>query len=1078
MRKSRAEGTDTVMNDDNYHQLSNPLLESFKLNLMKPNSLLPRSFMLCILFMLCIGDAFAQVRKVTGTITDEEGEMLPGTTVLVKGTTTGTITDAKGNYSIEISGSSRTLVFSFTGFTPQEVPVEDRSQINVKMVPDANQLSEVVVTAFGIEREKKALGYSVQVVDGSRLTEARESNVANSLKGKVAGLHVNPSSGGAGGSSYVMIRGNSSLAGNGQPLYVVDGVPIDNQTLDGARVDSGRDYGDGINNINPDDIENLTVLKGPAAASIYGARGSNGVILITTKKGTRGKGIGVDINSNITIEKPNVIPTQQNVWGGGYDGSYGSFGTRTVDGVEYSTWPSWLADSWGGKMDGRPILIDRWLEAGPVPYTGQASDNIKDFFKTGVTKTNTIGVSGGAGAVTYRVSVSDMHNKGIIPNTKLERQTVNVRISADVSSNLSVDGKINYVRQRATNRPQINSYSQNPMTALNLLPRFMNLERLKTYKKEDGTMTRVNGSLNPYWTVNELTGFDTRDRVIGFLSAKYKFTNWLSLQVRSGTDFYTDIRYEQINQYTSGENGRITNTQFFVKEGNSDLLLNAAGKLSRKLTGSLSLGANRLDRNQEVLGNTGTNLNVPGLYYIGNTRNVVPRQYTTRKRMNSVYFTGQIAYENFLFVDITGRNDWSSTLGNKDQSFFYPSIASSFVFSDVAKWNQEILSYGKLRASYAEAGNDASPYQTRAGYTVTSSTTFNDQPFANIRTNIPLLNLKNELKRSYEFGAELRFWNNRLGLDLTYYNASTVNQILPLEISSSTGYTTRLINAGEIRNRGYEIFLTAMPVKTKNFNWDLSLNLSNNKSKVVSLAPNITTLTLMDPGYGASIQARTGEAFGNIVGYRFLRNENGDKLLTAEGKYQRAADLEVLGRIQPDYLAGLTNTFSYKALTVSALVDVRKGGQILSYSKLNQMAKGTGKFTENRENLIADGVIETGPGEYKPSDIVISAEAYYAEAGPWNNIGETQVIDADYVAFREFSIGYNLKSLIKENKFFRQAKLSIVGRNLFYFYRDAQFKEMGISPETAFSTATAAQGYETVAMPTTRSLGFNLSLSF
>jgi TonB-linked SusC/RagA family outer membrane protein len=1045
---------------------------------MKPNTLLPRSFILGICFVLCIGAAFAQVRTISGTVTDGDGQTLPGTTVLVKGTTTGTISDAKGNYSIEVSANAKSIVFSFTGFLLQEVQLAGRSQIDVKMLPDANQLSEVVVTAFGIEREKKALGYSVQVVDGAKLTEARESNVANSLKGKVAGLHVNPSSGGAGGSSYVMIRGNSSLAGNGQPLYVVDGVPIDNQTLDGARVDSGRDYGDGINNINPDDIENVSVLKGPAAASIYGARGSNGVILITTKKGTRGKGIGVDINSNITIERPNVIPTQQNVWGGGYAGTYGTLGEKVIDGVKYSTWPSWLADSWGGKMDGRPIIIDRWLEAGPVPYTGQASDNIKDFFQTGVTKTNTIGVSGGAGAVTYRASVSDMHNKGIIPNTKLERQTVNLRLSADVSSNLSIDGKINYVRQRATNRPQINSYSQNPMTALNLLPRFMSLERLKDYKKEDGTMTRVNGSLNPYWTVNELTGWDTRDRVIGFVAAKYKFTNWLSLQARTGTDFYTDVRYEQINQFTNGENGRITNTQFFVKEGNSDLLLSANGKLSKKLTGSFSLGANHLDRNQEVVGNTGTNLNVPGLYYIGNTRNVTPRQYTIRKKMNSVYFTGQIAYENFLFVDVTGRNDWSSTLGAKNQSFFYPSVASSFVFSDIAKWDKQILTYGKLRASYAEAGNDASPYQTKAGYTVTSSTTFNDQPFANIRTDIPLLDLKNELKRSYEFGAELRFFNNRLGLDLTYYNASTVNQILPLEISATTGYQTRLINAGEIRNRGYEIFLTAVPVKTKDFNWDLSLNLSNNKSKVVSLAPNISTLTLMDPGYGASIQARTGEAFGNIVGYRFLRNENGDKVLTAEGKYQRAADLEVLGRIQPDYLAGLTNTLSYKAITVSALVDVRKGGQILSYSKLNQMAKGTGKFTENRENLIADGVIETGPGEYTKSTIVIPAEDFYAGAGPWSDIGETQVIDADYVALREFTIGYNLKSLFAANKLFKTLKLSIVGRNLFYFYRDPQFKQMGISPETAFSTATAAQGYETVAMPTTRSVGFNLSLSF
>jgi len=383
-----------------------------------------------------------------------------------------------------------------------------------------------------------------------------------------------------------------------------------------------------------------------------------------------------------------------------------------------------------------------------------------------------------------------------------------------------------------------------------------------------------------------------------------------------------------------------------------------------------------------------------------------------------------------------------------------------------------------VRVSYAEAGNDASPYLTKAGYNVTSSTTFNGQPFASIRTDIPLTNLKNELTRSYEFGTELKFLNNRLGVDFTYYNAATINQILPVEISATTGYNTRLINAGEIRNSGIELFLTVGLVKSKSFNWDITLNLSNNTSEVVSLAPGITTLTLMDPGYGASIEARVGEPFGNIVGYRKKRNANGDVLLTSDGKYQRADDREVLGKIQPDFLAGLTNTFTFKDLSVSFLIDTRKGGQILSYSKLNQMAKGTGKFTENRENLIAEGVIETAPGHFEKNTKVILAQDYYAAAGPWSNIGETQVIDADYVALREATIGYNLSSLLKKSNFFKTLKLSLVGRNLFYFYRDPEFKLMGISPESAFSSSTAAQGYESLNMPTTRSVGINLSLSF
>lgn len=383
-----------------------------------------------------------------------------------------------------------------------------------------------------------------------------------------------------------------------------------------------------------------------------------------------------------------------------------------------------------------------------------------------------------------------------------------------------------------------------------------------------------------------------------------------------------------------------------------------------------------------------------------------------------------------------------------------------------------------MRASIAEAGNDASPFLTKAGYDVHSSTTFNGQPFANIRSDIPLTNLKNELTKSYEFGTELRFLNNRLGLDFTYYNASTINQILPVEISAGTGYSSRLINAGEIRNSGIEIFLTGTPVKSKNFSWDISLNLSNNKSKVVSLAPGITSITLRDPGFGASIEARVGGPFGSIIGYKAKRNKNGDVLVTSDGGWQRADEREVLGKIQPDFLAGLTNSLTYKDLSLSFLIDTRKGGQVLSFSKLNQMAKGTGKFTENRTNLIIDGVIETTPGHFERNTKVIAAQAYYAAGGPWSDIGETQVIDADYVALREAIIGYNLTSLLKKGNFFKTLRLSVVGRNLFYFYRDPQFKQMGISPESAFNTTAAAQGYEAMSMPTTRSIGINLSLSF
>jgi TonB-linked SusC/RagA family outer membrane protein len=1031
----------------------------------------------CISALISIGSTFGQDKKMSGMVSDEEGKPLPGVSVMLKGTTVGVVTDALGKYSLSTPRTGGVLIFSFTGYVQKEVNnISGKQVLNISLSADNKQLTEVVVTAFGVEKNKKALGYSTQIVAGGVLAEARETNVANALKGRVAGLHVNASSGGPGGSSFVIIRGGSSLTGNSQPLYVVDGVPIDNQNLDAATVSGGRDYGDGIGNINPDDIESVTVLKGPAAAALYGSRGSNGVILITSKKGKKRKGVGVDINSNSTFERPNVIPTRQNIWGGGYDGDYNSFGTATVNGQTYSSWPSWLVDDWGGKMDGRLIVVERFPELGPVKYSPQPSDNIKDFFQTGTTFTNTIGVGGGDEKTTYRFSASDMHNKSIIPNTALTRQTFTIRVTSNITSRLTVDAKINYIRQDGKNRPQNNSYSQNPMTGLNLLPRFVDLDWLKNYKNANGGQNTV-VSNNPYWVINELIGTDHRDRMIGFLSAKYKFTDWLNLQARSGTDFYTDTRFNRMGQGTNSTHGSVENYQFHVMEDNSDLLLTAAGKLTDKFAGTISVGANHLNKDYQVTGAYGSNVNVDNLYYIGNMRNVTPREYRIRKQINSTYFSGEISYNNYLFLDVTGRNDWSSSLGVDNRSFFYPSFSTSFVFTDALDL-RNYLSFGKIRASYAEAGNDADPYSTLGGFDVNSSNTFNGQSTASIRSEIPLYNLKNELKKSYEFGTELRFFDNRLGVDFTYYNSSTTNQIVPIQISTSTGYASRVINAGEISNKGIELFVTGTPLKFKDFKWDISVNFSHNKSKVVSLAPGIPALTILDPGYGASIQARVGEAFGNIVGYRAKRNENGDILVTNDGKYQRADDLSILGRIQPDYLVGVTNTFTYKGFALSALIDVRKGGQILSYSKLNQMAKGTGKFTEKRDNLIINGVVETSPQHYEKNTTVIAASDYYAGGGPWNDIGETQVIDADYIALREATLSYNLSRLLKKGSSFKDLRLSIVGRNLLYFYRDPQFKLMGISPETAFSATTAAQGYEAVSMPTTRSIGVNLSVAF
>jgi TonB-linked SusC/RagA family outer membrane protein len=1043
--------------------------------------LLPKLFLLVLTLFVYLVNGQSQ-GVITGIVTSgADGAPLPGVTVLVPKTAAATVTDGEGKFSVRITKSVTQLQFSYTGFATQLVDVNNRSVIDVKMSVGGNPLSEVIVTALGVETQRKAIGYSAQVVEGKSLTEAREVNVANGLKGKVAGVHVNPSSGGAGASSFVIIRGNSSLTGDPQPLYVVDGIPIDNQTIDQPNIGNGRDFGDGIGNINPDDIENITVLKGPAAASLYGSRGANGVILVSTKKGRKGKGAMIDFNSNAVFEKPNVNPTKQNIWGGGYDDNYTSLNTVTIGGQQVIQWPNWLIDNWGGKMDGQPISVETWPELGLKPYTPRPVNNLQRFYNTGSTLTNTVGASGGDDKTVYRFSASDLHNEGIIPHQSLQRQTLDLRVSANVTPKLYIDAKINYIREKGENRPQNGINFTNVAADLNIIPNFIDLDWLKNYKRPDGSMVnwKAGSPYNPYWVVNEIKENDTRDRMIGFISAKYKFNDWLSLQGRTGTDFYTDVRFSSVGAGTPGSylDGEVNSNQIRVKEENTDALLTASGKLSADFNGSFSVGANHRNHDEQFSGNEGIGLNVPGLYNISNAQLVIPRSYYSRKQINSVYYFGQLSYKGFLYLDITGRNDWSSTLGLNNQSFFYPSVSSSFIFTDAFAMKSKILSFGKLRASYAEAGNDAAPYQTTAGYNVNSSTNYNGQPFASIRDVIPALNLKNELTHSYEFGTELRFFENRLGIDVTYYNSSTTNQILHLGLAAPTGFSTAVINAGEIRNKGLEIFLTATAVKAGSFRWDISINFSHNRSEVVSLYPGVATLPLLNPG-DAGIEARPGQPFGNIVGFKFLRNENGDILLDASGKWQRSADRVVLGNIQPDFLGGITNTFSYKGFSLSAMIDVRKGGQVYSYTKYDQMAKGTGKFTENRTNLIANGVIETSPGKYEKNDKVIVASDYYAGQGPWGGIDQTMVINADYVALREATLSYDLGSSLFKKTVFRTARLSVVGRNLFYLYRDPQFKLMDISPETAFSPTAAAQGFEARGIPTTRSLGLNLSFSF
>ncbi|SHG41029.1 TonB-linked outer membrane protein, SusC/RagA family [Fodinibius roseus] len=1020
---------------------------------------------------------------VAGTVTDAEtGEPLPAVNIAVKGTAIGTSTNEEGRYELDnVPSLQDTLLFSFIGYQSREVAIGGRGTIDVQMISQTVEGDDVVVTAFGMEREQKSLGYSTQEVGSSSLNTVKEVNVANSIQGRVAGVQVSRSSSGMGGSSSINIRGASSLTGNNQPLYVIDGVPMDNSNLDAASYAGGRDYGDGIGNINPEDIASMNVLKGPSASALYGSRGANGVVVITTKQGsTEGDRMEVSVSSNNTFDFLNVMPNYQNKWGSGYGGGYGMFGTKEVDGVEYPMFTNSMWDHWGGEMDGRMITYLALPEVGVVPYDPEPKDNVRELYRTGVTSHNNIAFSGGSGSTAYRLSLGDMRNRHIVPNSRMVRQNISLNINSAVYEDLTIDGRLNYINQKGVNRPELGMSRSggNIMAATNELPRAVHLEWLEDWKRPDGTQRnhRQGFPNNPYWIMNEMLSEDDRRRIMGHLSITYQMTDWLSLRAKGGTDFYNDMRFERNAPGTYGDmEGSVVNNDWSVREDNFEALLMAEGDLSEDFSGSLTLGANQMKRNQEVRGFRGEQIIAEGVYDISNTQNVIPRNSIRRKRINSVFGLAQIGYKDVVYLDLTGRNDWSSTLSRGNRSFFYPSATTSLILTDLFDVNSDVLTFAKLRLSAASSGNDASPYLTNIGYSIDNSR-FDGARFASAPNTIPVTELKNELTTSYEIGTDLRFFQNRLGLDFTYYTSSTTDQILPIEISHTSGYSRRYINAGEVANEGVELVVNIIPVQTSSVVWDFNINLSRNTSEVVELAEGLESLSLITQG-NASIEARPGEPYGNIVGYEYVKNEEGRKILDENGQFQRSSEQAVLGNIQPDVLGGIDNTISYNNFRLGALVNFRFGGQVFSHSKYRQYTQGIGMQTIRRpEEMYMDGVIENPDGTFRENDQPVTPQTYYAFRG-WSNVGEEFVIDSDYVSLRELSLGYQFGQSLLKNTPVKSARISLTARNVLYLYRTDEFELMGLAPEGTNNTSTASQGFESANMPTTRSIGININFT-
>jgi len=1041
--------------------------------------------LLLAFFAIGLQVLMAQTKEITGKVTSsEDGGAIPGVTVSVKGTTMGTITNMDGVFTLKVPQDSKTLVVSFVGMTSQEVTIGSQSTINVQLSPDMVAVDEVVVTALGVSREKKSLGYSVQDVKGNELAQAKENNVINSLSGKVSGVQITNSSGAVGSSSRIIIRGASSLGGNQQPLFIVDGVAISNSEFSSGTVDGngGVNRGNGAGDINPDDIESVSVLKGPNAAALYGSQAANGAILITTKAGSlsgknKKSGLGIEVGNSTTFENPLRLPSFQNGYGQGAEGQFSyvdGAGGGVKDGVD---------ESWGPKLDAGLMIpqYDSPVENGVRKATPWVShpNNVKDFLDQGVTSTTNVAVTGGNKDANFRISYTNLGQKGMLPNTNYKKNTVAIGGSANATDKLSISGTATYVMTESDNQPGGGYDAQNVFQQFMWAARQVNYPDLKNYTNPDGSKYNWNYNFhnNPYFTLYENTNTMNRERLYGNAKVNYKILDNLSAFIRTGIDHYSNLNtsrsawgdndnpFGYYNEYMS-KNVLITN----------DFLLMFNQEINTDLTLTANFGGSSQTRNYHQTFGAADELAVEGVYTIANAK--VPirsTSYQLNKKINSFYGSAQLGYKNALFLDITGRNDWSSTLPSNSNSFFYPSVSVSSVLTDLLDWKSETLSYAKVRAGWAKVGSDTDPYSLSPtlsfGDGWNSSTKYLNQFVPN---DLPNANLKPQFANSLEFGADLKFFNNRVGLDLTYYDQKTTDQIISIPISASSGYTKKYINAGEIDNKGIEVTLNLGIIQAANgFNWNMNVNFAKNKNEVVELAPDVEQFEL-GTYWDLKVVAIPGQPYGSLYGADFLRDPSGN--IINRGGVPVKGDLKILGNYQPDWIGGINNEFNYKNLSASFLIDIHQGGEI--YSMTNAWGRYAGALEESligREGGITGvGVKEvtdaSGKVTYLPNDVVVTAEEYNHAAFS-NSIPAGSIFDASYVKLREVRIAYSIKKL--GNLPIKALNLALIGRNLAILSSSIPH----VDPETSFNSGNA-QGLEFGQLPSARSIGFNINLEF
>jgi len=1069
--------------------------------------------LLALLLAIFSMQATAQDRTLSGKVTSsDDNSTVPGVSVVVVGTTIGTSTDMDGNYKITVPAGSKMLRFSGVGMRTKDVTIGASNAVDVALDLDVLKLDEVVVSAIGIKQDKKAVGYSTQTVTGENLTKAGQTNALSALSGKVAGAQVTTTSGTPGASVSVRLRGASSILGSNDPLIIIDGVPIDNSyNASGNPDNGGNNLLESVNNsnravdINPDDIESINVLKGPSATALYGINAANGALIITTKKGAKkpGGGMNVVVGTKLNWSQVNKLPELQDMFVKGTGGAYRSYESSTSGSfgplADTTYWDPNQATPFNqyGQMIGATQAASTPGAIKMTPY-----DNLDQFFRTGFAIENNLSVSGGSDNNTYRVSFSRLKDEGVVPLSDFTRYSLSLGGSSVVSKKLSASGSFTYTNSGGRRVQQGSNLSGLMLDLLRTPISFDNSngnddpEAESAYLLADGRQRNYRGGVgydNPYFTINENPFKDEVNRLYGSTQLNYSAFEWLDVIYRFGTDFYNDRR-KQIFALGNRANpdGQIFHQDIFYRHINSDLILNFKGKINDDLKYTATVGQNFFRSYNEQIYVQGDQLTFPNFDNISVASSILTRESINRRWTNAIYGQGRLAWRDQLFLEVTGRSEASSTLPENNNTFFYPSASLGWVFTETLNMPSDVLSYGKARISYAIVGKDAPVYalQNYFGTGVFGDGWTSGVSFPLVGTGISgytqsdLLgnpDLKPEKTKSFEIGTDLKFFNNRLGIDLTYYKSTSEDQILAVPVAGSTGFQAQVKNAGSMENKGWEVMLYGTPVQTDNFTWEVTVNWSRNRNKVISLADGVNELFL--GGFeGSAIYAVAGQPYGQFYGGRWLRDDNGNIVINeADGLPIQDEQLGVIGNPNPDWLAGIGNSFTYKGITLNALIDIRHGGDLWNGTRGALCFFGMAAETENRGS---SQVFEGVRGYYDANnELVITSDqntvsatldqSYYQGIGSgFGGPAEQFVEDGSFTRLRELSISYSLKKEWLKKTPFGSVDVSFIGRNL---WLSTDYK--GIDPETSLTGASNSLGMDYFNMPGTRTYGFSVRVT-